>query len=932
MIPQWFWIILCTLTVSTVSFVLGSRVWAIYERDRRVLFGLLVWFMACFVPSWTLTFLAGVRGGYDEDEIRVFTNVWQYIGGIVSSSILIGSLAYETGICAAMIWRMYHDKKKTRIIEAFYRDGVAYYLVMLCTYASAIGLSFAFKNPIAQGFLTYVEYYVSAGITNAYEMLTSSCAWYAAVKSMICSHIILRLRSYFTEGDPIVDGHDPADPFQGQLEGKQYDTSSSLVSTTIHFAHPIARSGGDVVLELRSLPSANSIQPARHIQDTVLDENKDEFPVTSTVLSSPRSRLQQVLDWTDGPDPLRRCSILGQPSSWNQAGDIGPLAERQLRRLHKQAESSGSEQNGRQRFAPSRDHTRLLSARSLQELQPAVRRGDMTRVSSSAAPRRTTSHANRPVGNDSAPLSTAKSQNLPSKGASSVVQVDVRQRIGMLSSNGASRTIWQLSPDELQVLKSDVEGYLDGLQITHIAFLATATLLAWDIITTWDREAHYVWKSRGSYAKAIFLINRYMAPIAYFCVITAWFGIILSTLTATTISFILAARLWALYERDRRVLGALILGFLTCFVPGWTLTFKAGASSIDAEQLRVIGNVYTYIGGVAMQEGYDALDWRLKKCFHFRFLKVSSSIVIGSLLFESGIFAALIWKMCQDQKRTRILEAFYRDGIAYYLVMFCNYAVALGTGFAWSNPLAQAFLTSSFYVGIKSMMCSHIILRLRSYFSHGDPVVDGPSESDQFNHDGGKVGGGDLNSLSMVSTVIRFATIATRQEREELRSTHAIRVGERPNADFGGGARREEDAMRSAGTAAGRTRPSSLSSGMVLPPLDWIDAPAPIESRTGTGDASEQDYIGAGPSLQPTARTRQWKRSRWFRRQPPDPSRSEGAWSSSLRHLAGLAYHDESSAIVELDDMRGAFKQEVSPERGSLGRLHPPRRTEGVGT
>ncbi|KAG9018104.1 hypothetical protein FRB90_012255 [Tulasnella sp. 427] len=457
----------------------------------------------------------------------------------------------------------------------------------------------------------------------------------------------------------------------------------------------------------------------------------------------------------------------------------------------------------------------------------------------------------------------------------------------MVDSDGAFKTIWQLSPAELEVLKSDVTGYLDGLEITHAGFAAAATILIWGIITTWDREAHYVWKSRWSYAKAIFLTSRYVAPAAFLCealgllevlrcVIIAWFFIIFCTLTATTASFILAARLYALYERDRRVLGALIVGFLTCFVPGWTLTFKdAGPSLMTAEELRIVGNVYTYIGGVTIQDGHEALDWRLKRCFHFPFPKITNSIVIGSLLFESGIFAALIWKMCRDQGRTRLIEAFYRDGIFYYVIILCNYGVALGIGFSW-NPLAQAFLTSSFYVGIKSMMCSHIVLRLRSYFSRGDRVIDGRSEPNPLSRDAGQIGEGDSNSSSMVSTIIHFATaLVSEQEREEDYSMHVIRGGEHPNADLEGRTGREEGAMRSAGTAAHPTGPSSPMTVMPTRSLDWTDAPGPSKRHTGPGDALGQDDVEPRHSLQPKG-ARQSKRSRWFRGQAPDPALSEG--------------------------------------------------------
>lgn len=120
------------------------------------------------------------------------------------------------------------------------------------------------------------------------------------------------------------------------------------------------------------------------------------------------------------------------------------------------------------------------------------------------------------------------------------------------------------------------------------------------------------------------------------CIVPGWFWIILCTLTVTTVSFVLGSRVWAIYERDRRVLAGLLVGFMACFVPSWTLTFLAGVrGSLDADQLRVWGNVWLYMGGILMQDGLDGLDWRLRKCYRFPFPRATNSIVIGSLIYES---------------------------------------------------------------------------------------------------------------------------------------------------------------------------------------------------------------------------------------------------------------------------------------------------------
>ncbi|KAG8913754.1 hypothetical protein FRC01_004398, partial [Tulasnella sp. 417] len=55
-------------------------------------------------------------------------------------------------------------------------------------------------------------------------------------------------------------------------------------------------------------------------------------------------------------------------------------------------------------------------------------------------------------------------------------------------------------------------------------------------------------------------------------------------------------------------------------------------------------------------------------------------------------------------------------------------------------------------------MCSHIILRLRSYFGHGDPVVGG-REDDPFGPEGAAKLGNVDSAEDVVSTIISFARL-----------------------------------------------------------------------------------------------------------------------------------------------------------------------------
>lgn len=249
---------------------------------------------------------------------------------------------------------------------------------------------------------------------------------------MICSHIILRLRSYFSDGDPIIDGFDRTDPFEAQLGGKVagYDTSSSLVSTIIHFAHILSRSGGDIAIELRSKSVANGAEAAAPADEarTEARGGATDFHVrSSAVLSSPTSRLRQELEWTDTQDPHTRRSILGEPSGSNQVVRTpGSPPEQQLvrpRRLklfRKRHHSTGREASA---SGPSGGPTtERFAVRSLRDPTAAVEMGDLTAVTRSETIRRTISDTNLLVGDDRTLGSTAGSAQPPPWDPQSIIQ------------------------------------------------------------------------------------------------------------------------------------------------------------------------------------------------------------------------------------------------------------------------------------------------------------------------------------------------------------------------------------------------------------------------------------------------------------------------------------------------------------------------------
>lgn len=169
-------------------------------------------------------------------------------------------------------------------------------------------------------------------------------------------------------------------------------------------------------------------------------------------------------------------------------------------------------------------------------------------------------------------------------------------------------------------------------------------------------------------------------------------------------------------------------------------------------------------------------------------------------------------------------------------------------------------ISSAYFIGIKSMMCSHIILRLRSYFSHGDPVVDG-REEDPFAPEGAAKLGNTNSSDGVVSTIINFARLEAMggpggdepenfshvDRRHHHRRTRdqetAIPLDTMETLDHGGAGVKlqkwgtgEEEKYSPSTSGVQSCVVSSTSVPDSEPSVDWTDLPAPRPRRSGLED------------------------------------------------------------------------------------------------
>lgn len=104
----------------------------------------------------------------------------------------------------------------------------------------------------------------------------------------------------------------------------------------------------------------------------------------------------------------------------------------------------------------------------------------------------------------------------------------------------------------------------------------------------------------------------------------------------TIVSSVLVTRVWAVYERDRRVLALMLTAFLCIFVPAWILSFRGFAHNSQQRDMDTLMYNYAYLG-MAKAMGQREVDklWPLTRCFLPHFPKEYPYVIVASLCFES---------------------------------------------------------------------------------------------------------------------------------------------------------------------------------------------------------------------------------------------------------------------------------------------------------
>lgn len=257
--------------------------------------------------------------------------------------------------------------------------------------------------------------------------------------------------------------------------------------------------------------------------------------------------------------------------------------------------------------------------------------------------------------------------------------------------------------------------YLNILGAKYLS-IVSCTILVYDILNTLPTEIRFVWKSRWSFGRVAFHLNRLWAPIVLAVYVPTLFMYRLSNTTCLAVSLfyiygsvvamlivtsVLVVRIWVIYDRKKWVLASVCFGCFVVSVP--SLVFLQ--SQAQAKNL-VTNPAPDYVTG----------------CIFDNSNTLTYIPYIAPFLYETMLFGMTVyktWKIARTQiMATPILVRLRRDGSTYYFVVIGT-IIFVGVG-SFVPFLGAAVNGSGIFLAVLSSMCSRLILSTRSFYDEAN--------------------------------------------------------------------------------------------------------------------------------------------------------------------------------------------------------------------
>ncbi|KAF7433534.1 hypothetical protein PC9H_005491 [Pleurotus ostreatus] len=256
----------------------------------------------------------------------------------------------------------------------------------------------------------------------------------------------------------------------------------------------------------------------------------------------------------------------------------------------------------------------------------------------------------------------------------------------------------------------DVEFLIRFKTSTYIP-VSSASLLAYDFLLTFADEIRYVWGSKWSVGKALYLLARY--PLLFNLIVqlhrNAGHDVsdsechTLFALTGYMYLFgvlaaeaILVLRVWALWQRSKRIAVTLAVMTVAGLAIGLTAVFKLEGGQFFVPRGTVVSLSYPGCIGVA-----DSNNSTL-----------ASYVVL--MVYELGIFLLMVINGIKGHLRvptSSMMYVFYKDGFLYFAsllgISVINLVIIL------TQPPEFTNLLISTQAALHSMLSTRILLNLR---------------------------------------------------------------------------------------------------------------------------------------------------------------------------------------------------------------------------
>ncbi|KDR86024.1 hypothetical protein GALMADRAFT_235216 [Galerina marginata CBS 339.88] len=271
------------------------------------------------------------------------------------------------------------------------------------------------------------------------------------------------------------------------------------------------------------------------------------------------------------------------------------------------------------------------------------------------------------------------------------------------------------TPVSIRSAAVDVFFNLRGIQTTRYARLASNAIIFYDQLITFDLEVNSIWKSRWTFAKVLFLVNRYyglasaifntyafFAPkfsekasaiCVEFYLWEGWTGLVGCMLA----DIILQMRIYALYTKNKRVTSLMMGFFVICFaLSAWIM--GSSLKGLTAASTQIIGGQFCvsplipphfYIFWIPM------LSFELLLCSLAVIRAYESYHASGNPVFNGH----------------RLFSILIRDSLVYFFAIGVTYLTCLVVWILEPNILLEAPI--GFSLAISCTLGSRMILNLR---------------------------------------------------------------------------------------------------------------------------------------------------------------------------------------------------------------------------